>query len=153
MVQEGFYPIRMLVLDLMWDSSKYFLRFSFWQENLHGLNDESFLGDELNDESLLGDESNDKSLFLYYYIYSFNTGLAFREYFSFRRIWVVLKRTKSTCVVWHLGSFSVDSLCQLYVFWHYHDPFSMDDTEICVFKESYEISLSCLLKCCCCCWC
>ena len=83
----------------------------------------------------------------------FNTGLAFQEYFSFRRIWVVLKRTKSTYVVGHSGSFSTDSLCQLYVFWHYRDPFSMNGTEICVFKESYKISLSCLLKCCRCCCC
>ena len=77
----------------------------------------------------------------------FNTGLAFREYFSFKRIWVVLKRTKSTCVMRHSGSFSTDSSCQLYIFWHYCDPFSMDGTEICVFKESYEISLCCILKC------
>ena len=42
MAQGGFYPIRMLFLDLMWDSSKYFLRFSFWWENLHELDDESF---------------------------------------------------------------------------------------------------------------
>ena len=42
MVWGGFHPMRMLVLDLMWDSSKYFLRFSFWQENLHESDDESF---------------------------------------------------------------------------------------------------------------
>ena len=87
-------------------------------------------------------------LFLFY-----NMGLAFREYFFFRRIWVVLKRTESRCVVGHLGSFSADSSCQLYVFWHYCDPFSMDGTEICVFEESYKISLCCLLKCCHCCCC
>ena len=42
MAQGGFYPIRMLVLDLMWDSSKYFLKFLFWRENLYELNDKSF---------------------------------------------------------------------------------------------------------------
>ena len=84
---------------------------------------------------------------LCYYFYSFNMGLAFREYFSFRRIWVVLKRTESICVMRHSGSFSMDSSCQLYIFRHYRDPFSMDGTEICVFKESYEISLCCILKC------
>ena len=26
----------------------------------------------------------------------------------------------------------MDSSCQLYVFWHYHDPFSVDGTEICL---------------------
>ena len=85
--------------------------------------------------------------FFHYYIYSFNTGQPFWEYFCFKRIWVVLKRTESTCVMRCSGSFSTDSSCQLYIFRHYHDPFSMDGTEICVFEESYEISLCCILKC------
>ena len=42
MARGHFYPIRMLVLDLMWDSSRYFLKFLFWRENQHQLNDESF---------------------------------------------------------------------------------------------------------------
>ena len=42
MAWGGFYPIRMLVLDLMKESSKYLLRFSFWWKNLHGSNEESF---------------------------------------------------------------------------------------------------------------
>ena len=47
MVRGSFYPIRMLVLDLMWDSSKYiFFRSLFWRENQHESNDKSFLGDE-----------------------------------------------------------------------------------------------------------
>ena len=91
--------------------------------------------------------------FCYNFIISFhslfflNTGLAFREYFSFRRIWVVLKRTECMCFSYALGSFSTNPLSQLYIFWHDCNSFSVNSTKVHVFKKSHKISLCCFLKC------
>ena len=88
--------------------------------------------------------------FLFIIILFFQHGASFSRIFLFRRVWVVLKRTKSMCLVVHSGSFSMDSLSQLHIFWHYRDSLCVNGTNVHVFKESYKISLHCFLKCSCC---
>ena len=45
-----------------------------------------------------------------------------------------------------LSSLTPDTTCKLYVLWHYSDTFSMDGTQIGIFKQPNQISFSCFLQ-------
>ena len=61
--------------------------------------------------------------------------------------WVVLKRTYWYFWFIFSESFTTNFSCKLNIFWHYRYSFSMNSTEICVFKKTYQIGFGCFLKC------
>ena len=46
----------------------------------------------------------------------------------------------------YLGSFASDSSSQLDVLWHNGDPLGVDGAQVCVLKETNQVSFRCLLK-------
>ena len=63
-------------------------------------------------------------------------------------VWDGPEKDQNVCVfvVVSLCSFSLDSSCQLDVFWHDGDLSGMDCTQIGIFEQPHEIGLHCFLE-------